>query len=133
MNADLPQYRDDTASFIETARLAGLQVFEPRACELFLDIDDAAQAAQFAQMSPMFEREHSAVIQYRGPSTSGKPGKEHIVIRLPFNVGCLERGLMQSILGSDPKRELFGLRRIREGITPVSVLVEAAGVDLRHG
>lgn len=123
--AELPPtgYPDDTAGFIATCEAQGLRVVYPAANELQIDIDSPAQAVAFGNIWPMFSSEFEATISDRRPSRRGPP-KEHITVRLPFNVSEIERVALQAILGSDGRRELFGYRRIKSGITPVSIFVE---------
>lgn len=118
-------YPDDTAAFIARCEAECMTVVYPAANELQIDIDSLAQAFTFDDIWPIFCAEFQAIISDRRPSKSGPP-KEHITVTLPYNVTEVERIALQAILGSDGRRELFGYRRIRNGVAPVSILVRAS-------
>lgn len=119
-------YTDDTQGVIERAVAQGLKVIYPVDDELQIDIDDDASGAHFEEIWPMFANiVGGAYVKSMGFSKSGPP-KRHIVVKMPYAVDETERLLLQTILGSDARRELFGYRRVKNGITPVTIFIEPA-------
>lgn len=123
-------YMDDTGGFIAQCERDGLQVVYPEPYELQIDIDSERQRETFEDVWPMFETKMNAKIIDRHFSRSGAP-KEHITVCLPFEVSELMRVALQAILGSDGKRELYGVGRVMTDTWPVSIFVELAGVPVR--
>lgn len=97
-------------------------LFEPLPHELQLDIDDAEAFARFNACWPLFTRiePHATFHTTRSKSGIGY----HIRVSLFNEIDDRTRVAYQAALGSDPKRELFNLRRLNAGITPVFLLAE---------
>ena len=96
-----------------TAADAGWDVVLPKETELFIDIDDASGAATFDDLFAKFKNfVPNAIVVRRTPSPSGKPGHEHIVVDTSLMLCDTDRIMLQAILGSDRKRELFAWYRL---------------------
>jgi hypothetical protein len=88
---------------------------------LLLDLDDDWALAQYGKTADIVERQHkfSKVEKWRSRGGAGW----HFVITLDQPVdNVVERILLQSTLGSDQKRELLSLYRVRRGHKTPSVL-----------
>ena len=111
---------DDKASRL------GLEVRRPTATQLFVDIDSAEQMHRFhtgLEELLCIEGEKSATyVQTASPS--GLPHHWHIVVDLidHDDLDPNERIAYQILLGSDPKRELLALRKIRLGYADDAVV-----------
>lgn len=102
----------DFAVIVEAqAAELGLVIIEPQDNVLQLDIDCGSQMDQY-------EKQIAAVRSIYGVvetvQTVSKSGKSHIYLRLKDNLHIEERIAIQASLGSDPRRELFTLRNLRE-------------------
>lgn len=121
---DLPYSDDDNTTLVIGAALsAGLTVTVPLVNELQIDIDSKADYQRFEAMMPMAVSLLGAVITERRASRSGGDCV-HITLMLSEPVRDLERVCLQAILGSDPKREFFGYRRIKDNISPVTMFID---------
>jgi hypothetical protein len=115
----------DRQKFIDKMVEDGYKVILPAANELQLDIDNEEQFKKAEDMlgllSVMLQREDEDwVVSWKeGPSKSGLPHR-HITVKMPFPIDNGERIALQAICGSDPKRELLSLIRLRKGlISPI--------------
>lgn len=97
------------------AEALNCDILYPKANQLFIDIDGDESWKRFMFIWPYFAK-HFYPAQYTAtPSKSGLP-RRHVVVNLgyddkPDKYVILVRILMQSLLGSDPMRELISLRR----------------------
>lgn len=83
--------------------------------ELYIDIDGPDARKQFDRMLPIVEREYGCCVAQRWQSKT--PGHEHIIVRVTdreFTIA--ERIALQTILGSDPLRDLLTLKRLHDGV-----------------
>lgn len=97
------------------AEARGDTVLVADARELFIDLDSDEQRKQFDQMFERVRLEYDCAVAERWPSKT--PGHEHVIVRMKsrdFTVA--ERIALQSILGSDPLRDLLTLARLHSGI-----------------
>lgn len=85
--------------------------------ELFIDIDSASAYTRFKQLLAMFEKFIPVERVTATPSASGGQ-HQHIVVALTQRVTEFERIAYQAILGSDPKREVLSLERLKTGTNP---------------
>lgn len=108
--------RVDTVATLEAAATRkGLVIRYPEPNELFVDIDSPEQYAAHRELLEIFRR-HQACEWVSWPSPSGKAGREHIVVTMDRPVkDAAERVMLQSLLGSDPKREALSWLRIQRG------------------
>ena len=96
----------------------------PSSKELFIDIDSEADMDRFYSVLGMFAAKIGIESYVIGNSRSCTPGKYHIRVRLLHEIDDLTRVLFQTILGSDPKRELLSYMRIKNNIVPVTAFLE---------
>lgn len=92
----------------DAAGKKGLAVVYPAPNQLQIDID-SLDAAHDYDKRIAFVREHLpdlVVEAHRAPSASGLP-RLHVTLTLSRSLGALERIAIQSLLGSDPWRELY--------------------------
>lgn len=101
-------YELGSASAYAKAIKENWDVVLPNKDELFIDIDDSASARLLDELLPILNQYFEAVVTRRGPSPSGQPDKEHVVVKFERDLQPTERFLLQAILGSDRKRELLG-------------------------
>jgi hypothetical protein len=97
------------------AESRGCAVVKPRPNELFVDIDSEEAMSTFRRQLEVFKRMHSHAIVRMGPSPSGLPGHFHIYVTLTRDVDAVTRILYQSLLGSDPMREILSYQRLDSG------------------
>lgn len=126
---DVEKYsRSDTAWKMAEAK--GCIVVEPKANELFVDIDDAAGLDAYekniARIREAFAFSHLEKREVRRASPSGKPDRFHIVVTLTRDVEPLERILLQLLLGSDRVREALSWERVRRGDEKPTLFFEKA-------
>ncbi len=119
----------DTARMYDAAAANGCIVVTPEPNEVFVDIDDARSFDVFNRHIEIL-KELGIVASFKvGDSPSGKPERKHITVTLTEPVsGDEQRVLFQALLGSDLLREILNWKRIRLGITPVSVFFEKESV-----
>lgn len=110
----------------EVAADKGCIVIHPSDRELFIDIDSKEAAANFAKCAEVLAKSRQFEIVRRTPSPSGKPGREHIVIRMSRPVTDEERILLQACLASDPLREMLSLMRLRAKDEAPTIFFEKA-------
>jgi len=116
-------YREDSVESAKAkAQTLGRIVVFPRPNELFLDIDNPAAMRRFVRGVARF----IGVTFLVRPSPSGRPGRHHVVVTMPTAVTPMERIALQSMLGSDPVREMLSWRRIQHGIDDATLFFENA-------
>ena len=89
------------------ARKMGWEVDPAEENELQLDIDTEEQYNIFNRMLPLVEDVYDIEEVVESPS---KSGKRHIRLFTAYELSIGERIALQTILGSDPKKELASLR-----------------------
>ena len=89
--------------------------------ELFVDLDTAQQHEQFLRMWPLVKQQYKD-FDYR--VTFSKSGAVHIIVKTNTYFGFTQRVALQSILGSDPLRELLHLNSYEKGEANPVVLIE---------
>lgn len=100
----------------ETAASKGLVIRVPGPRELFIDIDSDAQLEQFNAALPKLTELLPLASMVCTPSPSLVPGRYHIVLALTRDLrDVFERILLQSLLGSDPVREMLSWQRAVRG------------------
>ena len=97
------------------ARKDGLVIIEPKANQLQLDLDGARSLRRYGMQYSILRRAGLT----RGWREKIVPSKRsnhvHITITMPQSIGDMERVALQSILGSDLKREAFDYTRVKKG------------------
>lgn len=109
----------------DQARDRNRMVVTPTPYQLFLDIDSEDQFKLFETMWKHFVKSHGyeGSTFHKAYSPSGRAGRYHVTVTLVRPVNTLERVLLQSLLGSDPLREILGFRRFNDGSEPEAVTV----------
>lgn len=109
----------DTLSYEAAQRKAkelGLEIVLPAENELQVDIDSMADFELFRQRVKVLKEVEGEGIRWRATPSKSGGDRMHITVTLPRRVSNnTERVALQSLLGSDAKRELLSLKRIREG------------------
>lgn len=111
---DMAEYTgiDSSIAFAE-AEQNGWKIVVPAPNELQIDIDSASQYDKHNHALEAFLRFFQIGGVESHGSKSGAPGKLHITITLMNEVSPLERIALQSLLGSDPRRELLSYVRLK--------------------
>ncbi len=105
----------------------GCVVIYPKPDELFLDIDGSVDFARYNDALPLFRGLHEVVGITVTPSSSGKSGHLHIIVKLAKPVpDDVIRVYWQALLGSDVKREILALKHLEEGYPPTVFFEKAA-------
>lgn len=106
---------------IEQAKLQGFEIVQGDAFTLLLDLDNPNQRRQFSEMRAMVDFHFQILNEESWESKSGS-GRKHVKLLLGKSLGPAERMALQAILGSDPKRECFGIAKLASGIKAESLL-----------
>lgn len=114
------------------AKARGCIVVEPKDNELFVDIDREEDMTVFRTNLGWLE---GLVVGYDvKPSTSGKAGRYHIVVRLSRPVrDVYERIGLQAILGSDRLREVLSWRNAVHNSGRPTVFFEKKPEEIKSG
>lgn len=99
---------------IEEARKAGFIIVQGDDNTLLLDLDTPESRHQFNAMLPMVHDRFN-VKDYQ--TWSSKSGNTHVRLTIEKCATPMERLLLQAVLGSDVKRELLGMLKIRAAIS----------------
>jgi hypothetical protein len=101
----------------ETAATLGMHVMLPSDSELFIDIDCEEDLVHYRAMlevlKPLAFTDGRALVVMDRVIPSKTLGHFHVVVTLDERVTPMERIAFQAALGSDRKRELLSLLRIR--------------------
>lgn len=96
----------------------------PRLDELFIDIDSPAALERFRERFALLEKSLGQPLAFDA-RPSRTPGHWHVVVMMHRPLKSeIERVCLQSILGSDPNRELFSWVRHELDQRPVSCFFE---------
>ena len=95
---------------INKATKSGFAIVRTAPNLLLLDLDDAAACSKYLEMFPMVKEQIGLVKIGEWVSKSGE-GK-HVVLQLDKPLPVSQRMLLQAILGSDLKREMYNLKRV---------------------
>lgn len=93
----------------------GWEIVWPGPDQAQVDIDDKESQERFNRAFPVLRQIYKKAWTTERPSKSGEPGKKHITVQLGEAVDNVTRLLIQAALGSDPVRELLGLKKIKAG------------------
>ncbi len=119
-NAELPLLQYILDARVEEAKAQGLEIIQPEANELLLDLDSQQDGYVMDALLPIL-RDYKFNVTIRKVERS-RHGNKHAYLICPRAITYLERIALQACLGSDRKRELLGLMRVFQGISPVTVL-----------
>jgi hypothetical protein len=112
MEDEMAEYTSlHSSEAIKEAEENGGEVIFPSSTELYLDLDSEESVNLFLENLNMLDR-HISISKY-GYQESRTPGKYHGIVELSQPLmSDMERILLQTILGSDPKREFLSYMRI---------------------
>lgn len=118
---------DHTSQFsLDYARENNLKIVLPRPRQIQIDIDNDADYAQFTQAWDMLRDMNLGAKGFsERPSRNGGEGR-HITCDFYVDITPLERIVLQAILGSDWRRELFSFARLKEGEVIPTLFYEKA-------
>lgn len=116
---------NNSRAFTKAANL-GLEVYHPDEYTLTLDIDSPALPTQYHLLLDVLKEFYVVDREVIKPS---KSGNLHVYLHMKTPFTPTEKLVLQAVLGSDPKRELLGLVRAKEGIGEASLMFEMP-VDL---
>lgn len=109
---------------IQKAVSEGMEVVISDRRTLLLDLDDEAAKARYRQFLPRFEELFPIEKKEAWKSKSG--AGMHVKLTLYQDAPVEARLAMQAALGSDPMREMLGLKRVWNGIEEPSLLFKPA-------
>jgi hypothetical protein len=116
--------RSDIAAMVATKKEC--VIVRPKPNELFIDIDNERQLASFSSAIGVFSKTHSCDYEMK-KSSSDKQYHYHIVVTLKEEtVDAKTRILYQSVLGSDPVREVLSLLRLEKDDPMPTIFFEKA-------
>ena len=113
---------------IEQAKKRGMTVVQGDNNTLLLDLDASKDVERFKEMHPMVDKYFGIVSEEYWPSKSGLPHL-HVKLIIKASLGPAERIALQTILGSDPKHECFGLVKFTQGHKEPSLLFKPGEHD----
>lgn len=108
----------------------GCLIVEPKANELFIDIDTAEQRNWYNFNYSKIEQHIGILEVTEKPSPSLAPDHAHIVVTLKRDVTPFERIFLQSILGSDLQREALSWIRLINNDPRPTLFFEKAPAQL---
>ncbi len=105
-----------TQGSLDQAFKQGVRVIIPKDRQLQIDIDSDDDYSRFTQAYDALKQHYLNVPLYykTSPSRNGGEGR-HITVEMTEELAQIERIALQAILGSDWRRELFSLIRVRKG------------------
>jgi hypothetical protein len=117
------EVREDAVA--KAARL-GLLLVKPTDEQVFVDLDSLEQTTDFFGRWPEFLKLWPLATYKMTPSTSGKPGRHHVIVTVSDlkPLADHERIALQAALGSDPLREMLAIYHGRAGYEHTSVFFE---------
>lgn len=110
------------------AKAKGLVIRLPLNNELLVDIDSDADLAEFDRNYGIVDELFGVDEVITTPSRN-KPQGKHIIVKLDIPITPLERVLLQSILGSDRRREALSLWRIHNNDPDPTLFFELSMSD----
>jgi len=120
------KYRESRVQYVDRMFAAGYKIVYPGPDELLLDLDSDTHLQYFTFMVNRVIEEYTPKLVGKKVSykvySSETPGHYHAHVKLPFVVDDALRTALQSILGSDPVRELLAVFRMLEGDPKPSLL-----------
>jgi hypothetical protein len=114
-----PDFRNDT-EMEEMAASKGCEVIYSDEYTLLLDLDDLASVEVFGLQHEIAVRE--GLVKQEHDVWTSRSGKLHVRVYLPRANNVFQRLALQSMLGSDRKRDLLSLSRVMRGIANPIIL-----------
>ena len=112
---EVAEYLNESFDTAQEDASAWAEIIRSTDTTLLLDLDTGTQQDQYRYTLPHVSRAYKGLKESaRWASKSGKG--LHIVLSLAEPMTVPERLLLQCSLGSDPKREMLGLRLFRAGV-----------------
>lgn len=111
----------------EVADNLGLKLVTPLLNEIFIDIDTPDGLSYYRMALDTLQLNDVGLQEVRC-TPSKTPGHFHVVVAADCILEPLERMLLQAILGSDIKRELWSYLRLKQGYPTPTALFEAPDV-----
>jgi len=111
----------------EKAKEANFTIIEGTPKTLLLDLDSWEAECRYDAMYSMLCMNFGAREKSRWKSKSGKG--VHVVISLKDDLDETTRVALQAIMGSDPKREMFGIVKILNDVEEPSLLFKPPQKD----
>jgi len=124
----MSKFNPDIEKAIEKGKSLGFTVIQSTRSTLLLDLDTPESVAQFNDVLPLV-KEFLKVKEVL--SWESEHGNQHRLIYLDDDLHVLTRIALQAVLGSDPKREVFAIERIKAGITEPSLLFQPVGITIK--
>ena len=117
---DARYFNPSMEAAIKEAESKGFEVIHGTPTTLLLDLDTPGQRLRFEEMYALF-------LEFYEPDGDpeqwkSKGGNTHVVLRLKNPLPVEHRIALETILGSDPKRSLFALERVRAGVEEPGLL-----------
>lgn len=107
--------QDHSSQFsIDFARREGLRIVLPKFNEVQVDIDTDAAYAQYEAAYSLLTSSYDVIGSSERPSRNGGEGR-HITVRFGHALTQMERIALQAVMGSDFRREIFSLERLKGG------------------
>lgn len=100
---------------VKKAAELGLDIIYGDSNTLLLDLDNQAAIDRFRDTFQFVSSRFPVDRVQSWRSKSNKPDRIHVVVTLEDELPLMERLLLQQVLGSDPKREVFCLLRVHSG------------------
>lgn len=114
---------EQTYDRMRQAEERGCKVIEPDAFTLLLDIDSEDALKQFNKLRPLIDELFFIRSIDRWTSNSGE-GHYHLQVTLDTLLDPAARIALQAALGSDPTREILGIKRIKLSIDYPTLLFQ---------
>ena len=115
---------------VERAKELGCEVIEPDAFTLLLDYDSIEAWLKFAKQRNLIE-ELFGIKKIEEWNSSSSPPNKHVRVTLDTALSADQRLALQAALGSDPTREILGVRRTQLSIEHPSLLFKPENSEIR--
>lgn len=106
-------------SNIAAAQAAGFLIVRGNENTLLLDLDTSAGLEQFHRMYEMVDSKFKIL---SSETWKSKSGHSHVKLLIREALSAAQRIALQAVLGSDPKRETFGVYKLTKGVEEPSIL-----------
>lgn len=123
---------EETRHKIAVMEKNGFKIIYTDENTILLDLDDNSSLEHYDMILPLIQKDMEIIEKQRWVSKSGKG--LHVVLKTPDCLTPLERITLQSILGSDRKREYLSFDSIRRDLEPepkyISILFQPPEVSV---
>jgi len=117
----MSKFNPDIDAAIVTGFSRGFEVIQSTRNTLLLDIDSEDDFNRYKFALPLV-MEFLNIKEIQMWESKGLAGHRHILITLNEDLHVLTRIALQAALGSDPRREIFAIERVKAGISEPSLL-----------